>query len=215
MDVKDFNVSEFVRYVLTGFNLLFFALVLPLVWFDSAVVKEWAGDSSFLLGILLSVSLGYLMNILKIYQFTPGFSHNREQFHRDIAEQLEVTSEEASSYFSLITELWDSSSVYNLERRRAEWILALNTAVILMLSILVWLLLAFMRFLQIGMDATLVLPALAIVVTAVTYVRLLRIATREREKANRDIEIIIDQNRKMILHSFQLQQTDAAANQDD
>ncbi|RLC84152.1 MAG: hypothetical protein DRJ03_15050 [Chloroflexi bacterium] len=71
MDFKNVSLSEFVRYILTGFNFLLFVVALPTLYLQPDCVKDLLSDVSFLTISLLSVSVGYLLDTLKVYQFAP------------------------------------------------------------------------------------------------------------------------------------------------
>ena len=187
----DLNVSlsEFVRYILTGFNFLLFIVVLPLSYLQPNILRDLFSEASFLTIALLSMSVGYLLDTLKAYQFSPKFKPNKIHFRKAIADVLDVPQEQASSYFSIVSKVWGKHSPYDLERRRSEWVLMLHTAITLLISVVVWIIIALYRYVQFGIGMWLSLPILAIVLSLFCSIRLFKIADREREKSDRDFII--------------------------
>lgn len=205
VDLNGFSLSEFIRYILTGFNFLLFVIGLPLFWLVPTTTKDWILGTSFVFGLLLCISVGYLFDILKIYQFTPKFKKNRTEFRENIAHILGVSIEEASSYFSLVSKLWGAYSPYDLERRRSEWVLTLNASVTLMISVAVWAIIGITVFIANGFYLGLIIPVLAVASSIIIVARLLKIADRERQKSNRDIYLILEHNKDAILGGWSLQ----------
>lgn len=205
MDFDKLSLSEFVRYILTGFNFLLFVIALPFLYLQPSMMKDLLSETSLLTVSLLSVSIGYLMDILKVYQFTPKFNAKKTQFRKEIAEILDIPQEQVSSYFSLVSKLWGKYSPYSLERRRSEWVLTLHTAVTLIVSIAVWCIVMVYEYLRAGITLRLSIPILAVIFSILCLARLFKIANREREKSNQDFVIIIKRNKAKILESWSLE----------
>jgi hypothetical protein len=127
MEFKNLEISEFIRYILTGFNFVLFIIILPTAYKNPGLTKELLSSSSFFVVILLSVAIGYLLDILKAYQMTPKFASKRAQFMDAIAQTLNVPNQYASNYFSLASKLMKKFGMFSVDRDRAEWVLMLNT----------------------------------------------------------------------------------------
>lgn len=204
MDFKNINFTDFVRYSLTGLNFILFVILLPAIYFESNLIKDIVSDTSVLTILLFSIAIGYLMDMLKVYQFTPNFRKNTAKFHKKIAGLLEVPVEQAGSYFSITSKLWDENTSYSLERHRAEWVLILHTAVILFVSIFVWVFLVINNYITNGFSISLYIPPLIIVATFLLSIRLYRVGLREIEKDDQEFFLIINANKKKIKDAWKL-----------
>ena len=200
----DISLSEFVRYILTGFNSLLFIIILPISYLQPDILLYLLSEASFLTIALLSLCVGYLLDILKIYQFSPHFKVKRAQFRDEIANILGIPKEQVSSYFSMVSKVWGKYSPYDLERRRSEWVLMLHTAIILDVSVIVWGTILMYQYFRSISGVWLIVPVVAIVLSLLASIRLFKIADREREKSNEDFLLILENNKEKILDSWKL-----------
>lgn len=208
MDLKNINFTDFVRYFLTGLNFILFVLILPTIYLAPDLVLALVSDASIITVLLLSLAIGYLMDMLKLYQFAPNFNTNKVKFRRQIAEILEVSIEEAGSYFSITSKLWDQYSTYSFERRRAEWMLILHTAAALFISMVEWILIFLLSFFQNGFTDKLYIPITVIVVTLLLVVRLYRVGFKEIAKDDREFLLIMQTNKKKIKNAWEFKEID-------
>lgn len=204
MEFKNLEISEFIRYVLTGFNFVLFVIVLPATYLTPSLTKDLLSSSPFFAVILLSVAIGYLLDILKIYQMAPKFASKRLEFMDAIAETLGVPRHHASNYFSLASKLMRKSGMFSVDRDRAEWVLMLNTGITLIFSSVAWLLISIYQLFQPAKTLRAVIPAFAIAISLICAIRLFRVANREREKGNLGFLIILEKNKSLILDSWKL-----------
>lgn len=198
MDLKNINFTDFIRYSLTGLNFILFVVLLPVIYISPDQIQSLISETSVLTILLFSIAVGYLMDMLKIYQFSPNFKRNKANFRKRISEILEVPVEYAGSYFSITSKIWDKNSSYNFERRRAEWILVLNTAFIFFVSMVVWIFIMINEFVKNGFSNSLYLPIVVAVVMVILSVRLYRVGIREIEKDDREFMLIMSANKKKI-----------------
>ena len=205
MDLKNINLSEFIRYILTGFNFILFILVLPLMYLVPEATRTVFTDPSFLSIALLSIAFGYMLDILKVYEFAPKFKQKNIEFRKAVAEVLGIPDSQAASYVSLVYKLWGKYSFYDLERRRSEWALSLYTGVILSLATFIWAAISIYKFLVIGLDARLTIPILAALLSFACATRLFKLVNGTRERLNQDFMIIASKNKPLILQSWKLQ----------
>jgi uncharacterized protein YacL len=204
MDFKNLNFTDFVRYSLTGLNFILFVLILPAIYFGPALIKDLVSETSVLTILLFSIAIGFLMDMLKVYQFAPRFNQNKVAFRRQIAAILEIPIEQAGSYFSITSKMWDENSNYSFERRRAEWMLALNTAASLFISLFVWVALVIAAYIKNGFGNSLYLPLLITIATFLLTIRLYRVGMREINKDDREFLLIMSVNKKKIKEAWKL-----------
>jgi len=208
MDLKNLNLSDFVRYILTGFNFVLFVIVLPLIYFLPDQVVNVVSTSSFLTIALLSIAIGYLMDILKLYKLSPKHAQKKDRFMIRIAELLEIPLEQASSFFSLTSSLSKKYGAYELERRRSEWVLITHTAVTLIVSTVVWIYGGISQFKENGIWLQLGLPIFAVIMSILLSVRLYKIAARERQKDDQDFFIVLQENKQQILDGWKFRKSE-------
>lgn len=209
MVFKDFNLSEFLRYTLTGFNFIFFVIVLPLTYLQPTTIKALLADSSVLPVFAASIALGYLFDIFKFYQFSPRYNANRAQFIKNISEILDIPKEQALSYLELTTKLWEKNNYYHLEERRSKWVLSLHTAITLIISAGVWGYITYLNLSHVALSPGFVIPVGIALLCCGGSIRLFRSADREREKNNQAFYLILKKNKTRIHESWRLQ-TDKA-----
>jgi hypothetical protein len=198
MDFKNIDITDFVRYILTGLNFIIFVILLPTFYFLPNLIKELMQGTSALTVLLLSIAIGYLLDMLKVYQFAPNFNRNKLKFRKQISDLLEIPIEYAGSYFSITSKIWDETSTYNFERRRAEWVLTLHTAAAFFISSFVWIFLIVNHYILNGFSKSLYAPMLIVIAIILLTIRLYRVALREIEKDDRDFLLIMNTNKKKI-----------------
>jgi hypothetical protein len=205
MDIKYINFSTFVRYVLSGFNFILFVIVLPIIYFSPDLIRQLFSEASIIGVLFLSISIGYLLDILKIYRFTPNYNKTKIAFWNDIAKVLGVPIEEAPSYFAIATNLWDAYSTYNLERRASEWIHIFTSANILILSSSIWLGITIKEYLGSGLSNNLIIPIGAVLAFLLFGLRLLKVGRDEIDKDDKEFLLILKANKKKILTAWTIE----------
>lgn len=208
MDFKNLNFTDFVRYSLTGLNFILFVILLPAIYFAPGLIQGLISETSVLTILLFSIAIGFLMDMLKVYQFAPRFNKNKAAFRKQIAEVLDIPIEQAGSYFSITSKMWDENSNYNFERRRAEWMLTLNTAASLFISLFVWIFFVIDAGTKNGFSNSLYLPIMIAVMTFLLTIRLYRVGMREISKDDREFLLIMSANKKKIKEAWKLVEKD-------
>ena len=198
MDFKNLDFTDFIRYGLAGLNFILFVILLPVIYFSASQTGNLLSQTSVLMMLLFSIAIGYLMDMLKVYQFAPNFNRNKSKFRKQISEILGIPVEHAGSYFSITSKMWDENSNYNFERRRAEWVLILHTAATLFISFFVWVILTVNNYLNKGFSSSLYLPTLIAVGIFLLTLRLYSVGAKEITKDDREFLLIMNANKKKI-----------------
>jgi hypothetical protein len=204
VEIQNIDITDFVRYVLTGLNFILFVALLPTVYFAPNLISSLASGTSGLLILLFSIAIGYLFDMLKVYQFAPNFNKNKAEFRKQISDLLDIPIEHAGSYFSITSKLWDENSTYKFERRRAEWVLILHTAAAFFISAFVWIFFIVNNFLQSGFSKSLYVPVLIVIATFLLTRRLYRVGSKAIAKDDREFLLIMSANKKMIKDAWKL-----------
>lgn len=207
MDFKNIQLSELIRYVLAGFIFILFVVILPSAYLKPNSVKDILSNSSFLALAVLSTTIGYLLDMLKAYQFTPNFRSKRESFFEKLAETLGVQKEYANNYFTLTTKLVRKHGFFDEDRTRAEWFLMLNTGLVMVLASFVWFTILFYQLFHHTPAMQLLVPGGAALLSILGARRLFKVADRERDKGNRSFLVLVENNKALILDSWKLVNT--------
>ena len=162
MDFKNLNLSDFIRYVLSGFNFLLFVLIIPLLYLFPNKMENILNQSSFLMVSLLSIAIGYLIDILKFYQLTPEYNAKKAQFWKNMVDLLEIPKAQRSSYFALIKALSRKYSSYDLEQQQSKWVLVSHTAITFSISTIIWFSILIYHVLRSTISTRLIIPIIAI-----------------------------------------------------
>lgn len=99
MEIKNFSIVEFVRYVLSGLNAIAFLLILPVTFLRPELLPVVINSWSVLSLILFGVAFRFLLDILKIYQLTPKYRVKQIEFFEELARALSVPFDQAPTYF--------------------------------------------------------------------------------------------------------------------
>ncbi len=204
MDFKNLNFTDFVRYSLTGLNFILFVVLLPAIYVAPGLIKDLISEASVLTILLFSIAVGYLLDMLQIYQLAPNFRRNKNKFWEQVSETLEVPLEEAGSYFSITSVMWDENSNYNFGRRRAEWMLIFHTAASLLVSLVVWASLILFSYLKSGFSNSLYVPVFVALVTFLLTIRLYRVGMKDVKKHNQEFLLVMRANKKKIKEAWKL-----------
>ncbi|MBN2117818.1 MAG: hypothetical protein JW730_14680 [Anaerolineales bacterium] len=204
MDLKNLNFTDFVRYSLTGLNFILFVILLPVIYFMPGSLRDLVSETSVLVILLFSIAIGYLMDMLQVYQFALNFRKNKAVFWQQVAETLEIPVEQARSYFSITSVIWDENSAYDFGRRRAEWVLIFHTAAALFISLFVWIFLVVSSYLKNGFSDSLYLPICVALVTFLLTIRLYQVGVKEVNKHNQEFLLVMSANKKKIKEAWKL-----------
>jgi hypothetical protein len=199
MDIKGFDISDFIRHALTGFNFFLFVILLPLLYIQPALLSIWVSEASFFLIFFLSTAIGYLFDILKIYKLAPKYKKTSDSFWDDIANLLEVPKKETMPYFYLASNLSKKHGPYDLIQPRSRRVLMQNTSVILLISIPVWVYVVFQDANQAGFSWRLIIPFFIIFFSIIGINSLIKNAYRSLQEGNQEMLLFLKHNKNNIL----------------
>ncbi len=190
MDLKTFNFSELIRYFMTGF--LFIAIVVsPLVINkDIATFIELKNTSAVII-MTTAFVFGFLIDQLKIYQIIKKYKNIKKNFRKDIQEILEIDDDLINTKFSFITSYAKNTETHDLEKKRAEWILAINVTVMCLFTILLWIVLYSLNY----------LPTLNYYLFVAYFIIALKLhstALKELNKSNKEFLLFCKNNKEKL-----------------
>lgn len=103
ISVERIRLSFFVWYILPGLNFLVVDVLVPLVVLSPGTVLLLGADFGHF--VLLGVSalvVGFVMDSLKLYQFTWGYAKKKAEFLDKLGSILDVGQPEAERVFPAI-----------------------------------------------------------------------------------------------------------------
>lgn len=204
MEVEKFSLPDFVRYMLSGVNFIGLLVLLPLAHLNPSLLKEIMKAGTIFGVLLICVTFGFLLDMLKIYQISPFYKKRRDALMTDLADTLEIQTGQASTYFSLISQLSRRDWSYNLAKRQSEWILIVNTAIICGVATALWLGIAIYHFVS---NASTWEAASSIGISlffGLVSLRLFRLGAHERDKSRREYLIFATKNKKEIWDAWRI-----------
>lgn len=207
MDAGKLDLTEFVRYVLSEANFILFLILLPLGYYDLPKLEKLISLDQFFDLAALAISVGFLLDMFKLYQLIPGYSSKRDNFMSEIATRMPIDEARASTYYSFVTKVSKSMGQFSLARRHSEWILMVHTALIIATSAFVFSVLGLVLTPPPASRADIykVIWAVAIpTALAVLAWRLFKNASRERSKSRTEYLVYIEKNAEAIEAAWRL-----------
>jgi hypothetical protein len=207
MDAGKLDLTEFVRYVLSGANFILFLILLPLGYYDLQKLEKLISIAQFFGLAALAVSIGFLLDMFKLYQLIPGYSSRRDSFMSEIATHMSIDEARASTYYSFVTKVSKSMGQFSLARRHSEWVLMVHTALIIAASAIVFSVIGLMITPPPTNTTEVYRTALAIAIpTALALLawRLFKNASRERAKSRTEYLVYIEKNVEAIETAWRL-----------
>jgi hypothetical protein len=204
MDTGKFDLSEFIRYVLTGTNMLLFDILLPLGFVAPQLLEKVISvTETFGLAAAATV-LGFLLDMLKVYQLAPGYRRRRNTFMSELAMELEIPPEHASTYYTVLTRLSKHTGFYSLTRRHSEWVLIVNTALVFALSAGIWAWILANELVKRAAWGGPVIATLSMATSVALSIRLFRVGTREREKSRQEYLLFATKNKDRLDEAWRM-----------
>lgn len=201
MDIKGFDISDFIRHVLTGFNFFLFVLILPLLYVQPSLLSGLISETSFFLIFFLSIAIGYLFNILKIYKLVPHYKKTGDTFWNDIVNTLGISKKEAIAYFYLASNLSKKYGPYDLIQSRSQRVLMQNTSAILIISLPGWVYIIIQEVSKIGISWRLTIPSFIILASIIGVISLIKNAYVILQEGNQEMLLLLKYNKKYILQN--------------
>lgn len=181
---KHLNLEVLIRYGASGFVAII-CLSFPIMIVYFKVLIETISIGNFLGIIAISMVLGYLLDNLKLYQFTPGYSKRKNTFNEALASRLGIDKERVTPYFALLIHLTSNDRGINLERKQAEWHLLENSSKIFFLFTIEWIVI-FIQQTQMTpwhYDLNIKIFCILMILTGVVFTRrLFKTSEKERKK---------------------------------
>ncbi|MDM8543433.1 hypothetical protein QUF90_20355 [Desulfococcaceae bacterium HSG9] len=203
MDLKNITFAEFIRYGLTGLNTIIILFIVPIAVLRPDIIKEIIKVTGMFGIALLSFGIGFLLDTLKLYQFSPGYKKRKGQFLSEFASTLEIESKDASSFFSMTTKISRDHHNHEIENRQSRWIMADHTSKVILASIIAWVIL----LLIVKTSTIRIIVSVGIIVFYVfLFFRLHTVASQERAKSNQNYINFAKHNTKMITEIWKIDQ---------
>lgn len=142
MDIKFRGVTlAFVLwYVLPGLNFLVINLVLPIAILSPDTLARYSSLANLIVLASAALVVGFVMDSLKLYQFTLGYSHKKAEFFKELGRQMSISSQRAREVFDSIRTLaHDKGPMYeNISLQHSRWVMINHTSKCFYLLFVIW-----------------------------------------------------------------------------
>ena len=85
MNLKDITLPAFLWYIMPGINAIFFLVVVPAAVVDFDFLQKGLSWASVLGSLAAALVIGFLMDSMKLYQFTRGYKQAKKRFYLQLA----------------------------------------------------------------------------------------------------------------------------------
>ena len=136
--LKNLPLAFLIRHGLTGFvGILLFAIY-PIAVFDYDLFTHLTAGVALLM-FFSSIAIGYLLNVMKVYQLMRHYKVNKALFFDTIAETLNVQRKEALYYFSKAADLERKLGGGDVNMAHVRWVMSFHSAFLFFLAAVIWL----------------------------------------------------------------------------
>jgi hypothetical protein len=105
--LENINITYFIWYLLPGLNIIGINILLPLCLIYPHKVIILLSISNAVAILFAALIIGYIIDSLKLYQFSVGYSKASENFFDRLGSILKVTSSIAKERFEVLKQLED------------------------------------------------------------------------------------------------------------
>lgn len=146
------NINIFLWYIMPGINGLFFVFILPLAVCDFDLFREMSASAPVIGFLIASLVLGFLMDSMKIYQFTLGYKKCKRSFFISLARALgnQAPSDEPEVLYERGKAVFNGVRVMQTEEEakfpfweHSRWVMVNHTSKMAFLAAGVWCYLTF------------------------------------------------------------------------
>lgn len=125
MKFEEISLPFFVWYILPGLNFIGINIALPLLIINPTAFSEYASVGSVLGVVVAALVVGFVVDSMKIYQFTFGYKRKKEEFFKSIGEKLEIDPPTARLIFEDIRLLAKNKDTFSdvVELEHARWVM--------------------------------------------------------------------------------------------
>jgi hypothetical protein len=90
MDVKlqEITLPHFLWYIIPGLNFIAVDLFLPIFLMEPSLLKNIASIGGIVIIFLCALVSGFIMDSLKLYQFTVGYAERKEKGFKKLSDEL-------------------------------------------------------------------------------------------------------------------------------
>jgi hypothetical protein len=142
MDLKfrEISLPFFLWYILPGLNFIGINIILPILLLNPKAFTEYISISNVLSVVLAALVVGFIVDSLKMYQFTIGYKQTKTSFFSTIAQQLEIKSKEVEVIFDVIRGLSREKEALSeaIATEHSRWVMINHTSKAFYLFAIEW-----------------------------------------------------------------------------
>ena len=198
--LEGIRTPDLIRYGLTGIVAIGAFLLIPMSVLNPDSLRLLGSVGGVTGTVVAGIVLGFLIDALKLYQFSPGYRLARREFAAGIAKALEVPQmpqADAMVYFSRAVHLERAKAGGAIFFDHARWAMMIMSSVLLAAASITWVSVALWYSATHRHHPALYLAALALGVLAF---RLDRTARQQRRRVNMEYLAFCRENRDELLH---------------
>jgi hypothetical protein len=198
-------------YVLPGLNFLVINILLPLALLNPDKFADYSSVGSLIVLLGAALVVGFVMDSMKLYQFTRGYGKKKAMFFRDLGDKLSVSSDRAREIFNSIRGLasQNGSGSENLSLEHSRWVMMNHTAKCFYLLAATWLVILIIHNISpdtasyLGLsvyddNAVLVIDSAIVIAVSLIGVRLSRMSSDHLALSNQGYLDFVARNSKLI-----------------
>jgi hypothetical protein len=138
--LKNITLPYFLWYLIPGLNFLIIAVILPVGLIHPSLLADIATASGLIIVAALAVTVGFLFDSLKIYQWTFGYQARRRVTFDAVLSQLGLNRDEAGMAFEVIrVGLPEGGNLGRaLALQHSRWVMINHTSKCFFLFCLIW-----------------------------------------------------------------------------
>ncbi len=149
MNLKDITLPAFLWYILPGVNAVFLLIVVPVLVLDFDLAQRVLSWSSVMGYLMSALVIGFMMDSMKLYQFTFGYKQEKRAFFVKLAHAVDgdlmgptENDEEAYHRGKLVFALLRLSTKVEKNTfpswEHSRWVMVNHTSKVAFAAALVW-----------------------------------------------------------------------------
>lgn len=100
--LRKISLPFFTWFILPGINIVALNLMLPIVILHPTYLLDLKSIGAAISLLSIALAMGFTLDSLKAYQWTPGYRESTKKFFVDLATELDMTEDQARVVFDML-----------------------------------------------------------------------------------------------------------------
>lgn len=160
------SLTTIVRYAIPGFVGIACLFVLPFCVFEPSVLEKLNTGSGIIVVGVSAVTLGYLLDILKVYRLTIGYKRGQIELHNELSKRFKIPPAQCKTLLSRVASNEEKNDG-SISILHSKWVMAQKCTFIFYLTAIVWVLifvLSLRKIVEVNIVVCIVIAASCLVV---------------------------------------------------